>query len=91
MSDIYAARMAIRESNIERHRLCIDSYPELDYTPCQRNHYEQLVNDQKIALIPAFTLESGRQLTSVPVAYKTWVRMSIAGMDADADRRCRAR
>ena len=33
---------------------------------------------QKIALISQFELGSGRQLTSVPVAYKTWGKLNEA-------------
>ncbi|ORX97633.1 homoserine O-acetyltransferase, partial [Basidiobolus meristosporus CBS 931.73] len=36
------------------------------------NPFTRLVNSQKIAVIPTFTLESGVVLTDVPVGYKTW-------------------
>lgn len=36
------------------------------------NPFVKLVSNQKIAIIPQFTLESGVTLCDVPVAYKTW-------------------
>jgi len=48
----------------------------LDYSSEQRNYYADLVQNQKVALVPSFTLESGRHLTSVPVAYKTWGKLN---------------
>lgn len=35
-----------------------------------------------IAVVPAFTLESGVTLKNVPVAYKTWGRLSAAADNA---------
>jgi homoserine O-acetyltransferase len=40
------------------------------------------VPDLSIAIVPAFTLESGVTLRNVPVAYKTWGRLSPAGDNA---------
>lgn len=46
---------------------------ELDHIkPTNNNYYSRLVHGQKIALISSFTLESGKSLRSVPIAYKTW-------------------
>lgn len=45
---------------------------DLDHDPNDSNAYSELVPDQKYALIPNFVLESGIELKSVPVAYKTW-------------------
>jgi homoserine O-acetyltransferase len=36
------------------------------------NIYSEIVQNQRIALIPSFKLESGATLQSVPVAYSTW-------------------
>ncbi|KAK9711906.1 homoserine O- acetyltransferase [Basidiobolus ranarum] len=36
------------------------------------NTFTQLVNGQKIAVIPSFTLDNGITLHDVPVGYKTW-------------------
>jgi hypothetical protein len=36
--------------------------------------------EQKIAIVPSFTLESGATLTDTPVAYKTWGKLN-AGAD----------
>ncbi|KAJ1898508.1 homoserine O- acetyltransferase [Kickxella alabastrina] len=36
------------------------------------NPFTTLVQDQKVMVIPSFTLESGDVLRDVPVAYKTW-------------------
>ncbi|KAJ2844858.1 homoserine O- acetyltransferase, partial [Coemansia brasiliensis] len=38
----------------------------------QRNPFASIVQDQKVMIIPSFTLESGAVLKNVPVAYKTW-------------------
>lgn len=46
------------------------------------NPFSSLIPDQTIAIIPSFTLESGVTLTDVPVAYKTWGRLSLAGDNA---------
>ena len=43
------------------------------------NPYADLIT-QETAVIPHFTLESGVELTQVPVAYKTWGRLN-AGHD----------
>jgi homoserine O-acetyltransferase len=37
-----------------------------------QNYYSSLVQNQKISIIPSFTLESGITLVNVPVAYSTW-------------------
>ncbi|KAI9136502.1 Alpha/Beta hydrolase protein [Paraphysoderma sedebokerense] len=44
-----------------------------------QNIYISLVNNQKLAVIPSFTLESGITLKDVPVAYKTWGSLSPEG------------
>jgi len=45
---------------------------ELTSKSDRANFYSALVQNQHIALIPSFTLESGVTLQSVPVAYSTW-------------------
>lgn len=40
------------------------------------NPYFTLINDQTIAVIPEFTLESGVTLQQVPVAYKTYGQLN---------------
>ena len=40
--------------------------------------YAGLVDDQNTMIVPSFTLESGRILTDVPIAYKTWGRLNEA-------------
>ncbi|KAL1919320.1 uncharacterized protein VTP21DRAFT_2013 [Calcarisporiella thermophila] len=40
------------------------------------NPFINLVSEQHLAIVPEFTLESGVVLHSVPVAYKTWGRLS---------------
>jgi homoserine O-acetyltransferase len=40
-----------------------------------RNPFGDLIQ-QKIAIIPSFTLESGAALKGVPVAYKTWGKLN---------------
>lgn len=34
--------------------------------------YAELIDEQSTMLIPTFTLDSGRVISNVPVAYKTW-------------------
>ncbi|KAF1985608.1 homoserine O-acetyltransferase [Aulographum hederae CBS 113979] len=41
--------------------------------------YTSLLPTQSYALIPTFTLSSGRTLTSIPVAYKTWGTLNASG------------
>ena len=43
-----------------------------------RNPYASLIR-QTVTEIPHFTLESGVELTNVPVAYKTWGRLNKRG------------
>lgn len=40
-----------------------------------KNPFGDLI-DQKIAIVPSFTLESGATLTNTPVAYKTWGKLN---------------
>jgi homoserine O-acetyltransferase/O-succinyltransferase len=46
----------------------VDSQPE--------NPYAGLVDNQSLAIIPEFELESGIVLRDVPVAYKTWGKLN---------------
>ncbi len=46
------------------------------------NPYAQLVSDQKIAIVPSFTLESGVILKNAPVAYTTRGQLSENGDNA---------
>jgi homoserine O-acetyltransferase len=46
------------------------------------NPYAQLVPDQKIAIVPSFTLESGVILKNAPVAYTTRGQLSENGDNA---------
>ncbi|GMM37788.1 homoserine O-acetyltransferase [Saccharomycopsis crataegensis] len=48
--------------------LLLESQPE--------NKYSKLVNNQKIVIIPEFTLECGESLYEVPVAFKTWGKLN---------------
>ena len=48
----------------------------MDHNPERSSYYADLVQDQKVALVPSFTLESGQHLSTVPVAYKTWGRLN---------------
>jgi len=41
------------------------------------NPFSKLIPDQKIAVVPSFTLESGVTLRNVPVAYKTFGTLSV--------------
>ncbi|KAJ2158189.1 homoserine O- acetyltransferase [Coemansia sp. RSA 552] len=41
--------------------------------------FTSLVPDQQVMVIPSFTLESGVELRSVPVAYKTWGQLNQHG------------
>lgn len=43
------------------------------------NPYEKLVPDQRLAVVPEFTLESGVVMRDVTVAYKTWGKLNDAG------------
>jgi homoserine O-acetyltransferase len=43
------------------------------------NQYASLVPSQSIAIVPSFTLESGVTLQNVPVAYKTFGKLSPIG------------
>ncbi|KAL1851182.1 hypothetical protein Plec18170_006506 [Paecilomyces lecythidis] len=52
----------------------VDSQPE--------NPFSQLITDQSIVVVPEFTLESDVTLYNVPVAYKTWGKLSPNGDNA---------
>jgi homoserine O-acetyltransferase/O-succinyltransferase len=60
LSNSIAAEGTCRLTQVEH----IDSQPE--------NPFASLVNEQSIAIVPEFELESGVILRQVPVAYKTW-------------------
>lgn len=40
------------------------------------NPFSKLIEDQNIAIVPEFILESGETLRNVPVAYKTWGKLN---------------
>ena len=40
------------------------------------NRFSALIPDQSIAIVSEFTLESGRQLKDVPVAFRTWGKLN---------------
>lgn len=42
----------------------------------EENFYSNLIPDQNYALVSEFTLESGRQLFSAAIAFKTWGQLS---------------
>ncbi|KAI0180002.1 homoserine O-acetyltransferase [Hypoxylon sp. FL1284] len=48
----------------------------LDHNPNTDNFYANLIQNQKFAVIPELTLDSGEVLESCPVAYKTWGRLN---------------
>ncbi len=50
----------------------LTAYTVLDYVPTQRNKYSDLIANQRFAMVSSITLDSGCQLKSFPVAYKTW-------------------
>lgn len=52
---------------------------ELDCVHELASYYSSLVNNQKTASVPSFTLESGHTLSSVPIAYKTWGTLNQDG------------
>jgi len=51
----------------------------LDHVPSETNEYLRFVNDQKLARVESFQLESGVELTDVTVAYKTWGKLNANG------------
>lgn len=51
-------------------------YPTERVTSQPENPFFKLISDQTIAIIPAFTLESGVVIHNVPVAYKTWGKLN---------------
>jgi homoserine O-acetyltransferase/O-succinyltransferase len=46
------------------------------------NPFAQFIPSQTIAIVPSFTLESGETLVNVPVAYKTYGKLSPQGDNA---------
>ncbi|KAI9815785.1 MAG: hypothetical protein M1827_002181 [Pycnora praestabilis] len=44
----------------------------LDHILEKSNIYAELIPQQKFAVIPAFALDSGHELKSCPIAYRTW-------------------
>ena len=53
-----------------------DPHTALQSEPDRDNLYSKFVQNQRIASIPSFTLESGETIRSVPVAYSTWGTLS---------------
>ncbi|KAK7707739.1 hypothetical protein SLS57_009254 [Botryosphaeria dothidea] len=52
-------------------------------SPCLDNAFaSKFVGHQNIAVIPSFTLESGKELVNFPVAFKTWGRLSARADNA---------
>lgn len=46
------------------------------------NPFSSLIQNQQIAVVPSFVLESGVKLHNVPVAYSTWGKLSPQGNNA---------
>ena len=45
-------------------------------SPSPSNRFSRLISTQKVAVVDAFELESGRVLQGVNVAYKTWGKLN---------------
>ncbi|KAF2103142.1 putative acetyl-CoA--deacetylcephalosporin C acetyltransferase precursor [Rhizodiscina lignyota] len=59
-------------------RLTSQDYAEarLESSLAQEHHYSRLIRNQKFAVIPSFTLESGETLSNCQIAYKTWGKLN---------------
>lgn len=48
----------------------------LNHTPTLKNDYQNLIPNQKLALLKSFRFECGVELNNVTIAYKTWGKLN---------------